>query len=1042
MVSVQEARAQLVSQRAVIKSQRQSIQQTSLPTLTAAQVRKQTRQSIITRQQQGSELERLKTVEIKKLEPIKKELDKFESQIINVETQLRQQKERQAAFKKALDVFRDPDPRALFFLSGLEQEFFRKISAGKTTATRLQIEKAIKEIEGKGLKAIPVFEEGKLVAFKTELLPEKLEPIREEVKVDIGIPRPKAILAPGELPIGIPAEPPSKIKTFLRKIEARIPVEPKGIIGLFGLEREILKPGVREFLVPPSELVTADIKPFIPTGGGTAIVTPRQKTFFERSNINPKDPSSIKLFEDVQIIQAEFEEELISETVANKRLETASDEFTSSQIKKGIPKDLAAGVAFGVVASLPIIGIPVQVALAGDIILKRREIAKQFQKFPTESTLSTAAFIVGGLIGTGTFKGVRARIPAEIKPETLRSGSILSIKQIAKLTKVAAEVDPSFRIAVEQGKITDTSAFRVTTADGRIFEILQFSKVKGAALTPEAILKGQAEFIGFEILKRGAPGEAILGRAAQVLIGSRGETFIRAIRLKLAKTPQGKLVQKFFSKGQVFDIVQKTKQVGIEPLGTKARISFQTKTGIIKVSNVKANLIRRTLKVIDEIKGGKKVNLFLIRNLINIQKRLDRERPFTSKEFAESNLKTLTDTQILTVLNKLTGTAIVELRPGFKALALKGKAEVEAVGVAITKPIIEKVPLKEPTPLKVTFPPVKKPPILKPKITELKDKFGRFRESKLVRSDKKKATQKPFQSGVVIKERVPSIDPFPLEEISTRFPPGILAPGIALALARPLRAFTPSRTAPRITTTFGERLNTKTLTSQISSLKNKLSEVQKTRIQLRQSPSTSQFTQSRLKNVQETIIKLRLRLRQIIRLRNFTRGSTTRTVKITGGGAKVILFPSLKELKVKRKLISPRIPVSRTGYNTFVKSRGKFKRVNIHPLRKSKALDLGSFVTDQSLAATFKISKTNVKAKPPKIKFPRGYFLRTNKKFRVKLVKGKLVKNLAIEKRKFRLDTLREVNKIQAARFISQLRKTALKKKIPLPKLKSTKLLK
>ena len=1021
MVSIQEARTQLVSQRSAIETQRKSIQQVALPTLTAAQVRQQTRQTIITRQQQGSELERLKTAEIKKLEPFKKELDKFESQIKSVEAQFAKQKETERAFEKAKRVFLSDDPRAIFALTGREErKFFKIFQADRQAEVRKQIEEA-KEI--------------------IEKLPEKLEPIKKEVKIDFGVPFPKAITLPGELPPPVIAEPPSKIKQLFKKIEAKIPIEPRGIIGALALEREILKPGVREFLVPPSELVTADIRPFIPTGEGTAIVTPRQKTFFERSNINPKDLSSIKLFEEVQRIQAEFEDELISEQSANQRLETASDDFTRSQIKKGIPKDIALGVAFGIVSSLPLVGIPTQIALVGDIILKRREIAKQFQKFPRESALSTAAFIVGGLIGTGTVKGVRARIPTEIKPETLRSTVFLTLKQKNKLIKSVAEVDSAIRVSSEAGKLTDTVAYRIVTADGRKFDVLEFSKVIGKAPDKVTLLKGAKEFIGLEV-GRGAKGEVLLGRAAQVLIGSRGETFIRAIRLKLAKTPQGKLVQKLFGRGQVFDIIQRTKQTGIIIAGKIQRISLETKTGIIKVSTAKANLIRRSLKVIDEIKKGKRINLNLLRNLINIQKRLDGEKPFTSKEFLDAGSKTLTNTEILTILKKLSLSGILKITPELRAGKLVAIEKRVGIGVGITKPIIEKIPLKKPTPLEVTFPPIKKPPILKPKITELKDKFGKFRESKLVRADKKKVTQKPFQSGVVEILRVPSRDPFPLEKVPTRFPPGTLAPGIALALARPLRAFTPSRTAPRITTTFGERLNTKTLTIQISSLQSKLKESESTRLELKQVTSPSQFTQNRLKNVQDTILKLRLSLKQFQRLRNFTEQVPARIVKITRGGGKVILLPSASEVKVKKKLVSPIVPISRTGYNVFVRSRGKFKRVNINPLRKSRALDLGSFVTDQSLAATFKISKTNVKAKPPKIKFPKGYFLRTNKKFRAKLVKGKPIKNLAVEKKKFRLDTLREVNKIQAARLISQLRKNALKEKIPSPKLKSTKLLK
>lgn len=1038
MVSVSQARAQLVTQREIVESQRQSIQQISLPTLTAAQVRQQTRQTIITRGQQGEELQRLKTVEIKKLDPFIKDLDKFESQIINVETQLKQQKERQAAFRKALDVFfkvqptkefpQGRDPRALFFLSGLEEEFFRKIVQGKTTAIRLQIEKAIKEIEEKGLKAVPVFEEGKLVAFKGELLPEK-------VKIDIGIPRPKAILAPGELPPGIPAEPPSKIKTFLRKIEKRIPIDPKGIIGLLELERRVVKAPVtpRELLVPPSDIVTADIRPFVPTGAGTVIVTPREKTFFERNNIDPRSPSSIKLLEDVQRIEGEFENELISEAVANKRLETASEDFTRSQIKEGIPRDLAAGVAFGIIASLPIIGIPAQIALAGDLLLKRREIAKQFSQFPGATSASFAAFAVGGIIGSRI--GIKVRLPKTPDLVNLKSGIILSAKQVTKLSKTAAEIDPGFRIAIEQGKITETSASRITTADGRVFEILQFTKVKGPSLDPKAVLRGATEFIGFEVRPKGAPGEVILGRAAQVLTDSKGEAFIGALRLQLPRTPIGRLAQKFVGgKGEFITIAQITKATGVTPLGFgRTRISFRTETGVIKVSPAKASLIRRSLRVIDQIKKGRKINLSLIKSLINIQKRLDGEKPFTSKEFADSTLKTLTDSQLLTILRKLSGTAIVEIKPGFVALALKGKAKEEIVGVAVTLPKIEAPKLKiKKTPLESTFD-VKKPSFLIPKIKGLKDKLGRFKESKLVTADKNKATQEPFKSGVTQIVRVPSRDPFPLEEIPTRFPPGSLTPGIALALAKPLRPFQPSITALRAKTTFGEVLSTQTLTIQITSLKNALQTAQQTRLDLKQISSPSQFIQNRLKNLQKTIQFQKLKITQFQRLRRFTRLVPTRTIKITGGGERVFLRPSPTELlKKKKKLFAPPVPISRIGYNVFVKSRGKFKKVNIRPIRKRKALDLGAFVTDQSLAATYKISKTNMKANPPKIKFPKGYFLRTNKKFRVKLVKGKPIKNLAIEKRKFRLDTLREVNKIQAARFIAQLRKNTFKKIKPI----------
>lgn len=1062
MVTVAQARVQLAQQRQILKGQRQTIRKISIPGLTAAQVRQQTRQSIISRGLQREELSRLKTKEIRKLDPFSTELDRFESRIKDAEVQIKKQEEIKAEITAAQEALSRGSLKAS--ASKLTRKLFEQAKAQRLKDTT----KIQEEIKALGFIPVPVFKDGKLIAFDRELPPEIKLPSEEKelttTKIDVGdFPRPKAILSPGDLPpiIGV-AKPPVRIPKFIIKASDAV-ADPRGSVGLFNLDRPLKRPPPltpKQFLAPDVGSVTADVKPFIPTGGGTVIVTPRQKNFFETHKINPNAPSSIRLLEKVEIIDSIFENNLISEEVANKRLEDAVDEFGKAQIKEGVPKDIAFGVGLGVVSALfPPIGAAISVALLGDLFIKRREVLKQGRKAPVETLLSTGGFVLGtfiGVKGVKGFKGLKGRTVPKIDIKALREGKILSSKQTTKLVKAAGKVDPKIRVLIEQGKITDTSSSRITTPDGRVFEILQFLELKGPGLGFKDLLKGESQFIAFEIRPKGKAGEIAIGRAAQTLKGKTAESFVSIIRLKPAKTKLGKLVQQIRGRGQLIDIVQRTKTGLLTEKGTK--VSFRTETGIVNVSTIKGSLMRRSLKIIEEIRGGKKANLSLIKTLINIQKRLDGQKPFTAKEFADSNFKTLTDTRLLVILKKLSLTAIEEIggrRIGGKITLREGKlpklskidekvkgkpdsafiikeAKVEIAGASITKAKVDLTKLKiKKTSLEKTFA-KEKVSFLKPKLIGLKDKFGRFKESILVRADKQKVTQEPFQSGVQQQaKRLPSRDPFPIQEVTrTRSSPASLESAIALAVAKPLKPSPPLITIIRPRSASGQVINTKGLTVQINSLQTRLKQTQTLRTNLSQVTSPSESTQNRLTNLQKTIQIQKLRLTQLQKLKLTPRQTTpTQRVSITPVTPKILITPIIPIIadsgKKKKLLVQPFKPKGK-GYNVFVKSKGKFKKVNIKPIRKSRALDLGSFVTDQSLAATYKISRTNIKAKPPKVKFPKGYFGRTNKKFRAKLVKGKPIKNLAIEKRRFRLDTLREVNKIQAARFIAQLRKPAL----------------
>jgi len=145
----------------------------------------------------------------------------------------------------------------------------------------------------------------------------------------------------------------------------------------------------------------------------------------------------------------------------------------------------------------------------------------------------------------------------------------------------------------------------------------------------------------------------------------------------------------------------------------------------------------------------------------------------------------------------------------------------------------------------------------------------------------------------------------------------------------------------------------------------------------------------------------------------------------------IIPIPFILDGKKKKKKKKP-IPVPKgSGYDVFVKSKKQFHKANINPIKKNKAKDLGSYVTDTTLSATYKIKRTNKDALKPKIKVPKGYNVKTKHKFRdYKIVKGKrkMLNSTWIEKRNKRLDTPGEVKKVTSLAKIKKMQ-TPFKKK-------------
>ncbi len=203
----------------------------------------------------------------------------------------------------------------------------------------------------------------------------------------------------------------------------------------------------------------------------------------------------------------------------------------------------------------------------------------------------------------------------------------------------------------------------------------------------------------------------------------------------------------------------------------------------------------------------------------------------------------------------------------------------------------------------------------------------------------------------------------------------------------------------------------KETTKQISKTKQKLKQV---------------TTQTQTTTTQQTLTELQTQVQIIKQVQkgkiSFRKGqSLIKGLKII---SPILVVPIPKR---KRKRIRKKKPKKRLGYKSLVKSKGKFKKVNIKPLSKTKAKDRGAYVTDRTVSATFKVKSVGKKKKLGKLpKKQRGYFKRKRKKFRgFKIVKGKRVKlkNKFIEKRKARIDTRGEKRGLTVAKLLRRERK-------------------
>ena len=135
-----------------------------------------------------------------------------------------------------------------------------------------------------------------------------------------------------------------------------------------------------------------------------------------------------------------------------------------------------------------------------------------------------------------------------------------------------------------------------------------------------------------------------------------------------------------------------------------------------------------------------------------------------------------------------------------------------------------------------------------------------------------------------------------------------------------------------------------------------------------------------------------------------------------------------------QKLKKPITPPTPQGYNVYGKKvkTNEFMKLNKVPLTKINAQNLGAYLTDESLARTFKLKPISSPPQKPKLKVPKNQFLKTRHKFRdYRIIKGqrKPLKNKWIENKFHLLDTRAEVNDISLRKAQADLQKRSVKRR-------------
>lgn len=286
--------------------------------------------------------------------------------------------------------------------------------------------------------------------------------------------------------------------------------------------------------------------------------------------------------------------------------------------------------------------------------------------------IDTAAALTGGLIASRL--GVKGASPKIAKEEltTAKIEPLAGKVKLEFLTDVNNQLKTEFgpQTIKNIGKIADITSNRITLSDGRVYDIATITNLRGL---PSTQFKGGSLVFGRQVLPGGKIGETLLGRSASILVEGKGESYSKIIRARVPNSLKEQvLVRLGFKKvaGREYEILEKSKGETRALTEKLKATTIKSQARLLSEKAISRELSYRISSILNKAKSGSKITPNEVKNLINLERRLNRLKPYTDTEWKASKEATLTYEQILEIADKL---KMKVSKPTTKITTLEGK---------------------------------------------------------------------------------------------------------------------------------------------------------------------------------------------------------------------------------------------------------------------------------------------------------------------------------------------------------------------------------
>ncbi len=405
-----------------------------------------------------------------------------------------------------------------------------------------------------------------------------------------------------------------------------------------------------------------------------------------QSRVTDAQQNKFQLEGNLNQIRSQVEQGKISQQVAEQQRDEAIHDFTSKEIIRGIPANVALGLALGFSSlALGAVGLaPVAYGIdtyfLTNALRRQNSLLAKFKEFPKEASLELASTLVGGLVGARAGAGITgSAVKVNIDPVEAKSIKYISGDKLKEVRNTIKNADPQFKLLLERGKITNLEIATIEMKDGRTFNIASFNKETGDALSKPLV--GEKQIVGYEVVPqlkevRSGPfklqtnevtgfkiGERVIGSSIGRRVGESGENVIQLYRFKPAEARLTKALEKLNLKkglGEEVTVLERSKLISTQGelgIGKVQTSTVQSESRVLEVKNLSKSLSNKVNEINRRLESGGKINNAEIRNLVNFERRLKGQKLFTEKEWKDAGQGVLTDTQISTYLKSADLTA-------------------------------------------------------------------------------------------------------------------------------------------------------------------------------------------------------------------------------------------------------------------------------------------------------------------------------------------------------------------------------------------------